>query len=108
MRRTVLIAVLVLVVASIATGIALAASTLDDAERPITGDALDRASTAALAATGGGRVTETEVDDEDAYYEVEVTMPDGRQVDVHLDRSFAVVSSAADADTSEDGDGDTH
>jgi uncharacterized membrane protein YkoI len=48
-------------------------------------------------------VTETEVGDEDAYYEVEVTLPDGREVDVHLDRSFAVVTSTADAD---DSDGD--
>ena len=105
MRRRALTAFLVVVVASVAAGIALAGRTaLDDAEQPITGTALARASAAALSAIGDGRITETEVGDEDAYYEVEVTLPDGSQVDVHLDRSFAVVSSAADDDTSGDSD----
>ena len=49
----------------------------DDSEAPITGDALTRASEAALAETGGGHVTETEVGDEESYYEVEVTLDDG-------------------------------
>ena len=74
-----------------------------DSEQPITGAALARASAAALAHTGGGRVTDTEVGDEDSYYEVEVTLPDGRQVDVQLDRDFAVVGSCAD-EPSDDGD----
>jgi hypothetical protein len=65
-------------------------------DTPITGPALARAEAAALAHTGGGRVTETEAGDEDSYYEVEVTMPDGRQVDVQLDENFVVVGSLAD------------
>jgi uncharacterized membrane protein YkoI len=101
-KRVALVAVLVTVVTAIAAGFALAGSR-DDDEQPITGSALVRASEAALAETGAGRVTETEVGDEDAYYEVEVTLPDGSEIDVHLDRSFAVVPSAADAD---DSDGD--
>ncbi|HEU5489917.1 MAG TPA: PepSY domain-containing protein [Gaiellaceae bacterium] len=101
-KRTTLAAALVAVVAAVAAGFAVAGSR-DDHEQPITGTALTRAAEVALAETGGGRVTETEVEDEDAYYEVEVTLPDGRQVDVHLDRSFAVVTSTADAD---DSDGD--
>jgi len=63
----------------------------DRGERPdqaITGSALQRASDAALKATGGGKVTETEQGDEDTYYEVEVTKADGSQVDVQLDRAF--------------------
>jgi uncharacterized membrane protein YkoI len=69
----------------------------DDAtDRPIPAAELDRASAAALDATGGGRVTETEVDDEESWYEVEVTLDDGSQVDVQLDRNFNVVSSSAD------------
>ncbi|MGH9229362.1 MAG: hypothetical protein ACRD07_11680 [Acidimicrobiales bacterium] len=68
----------------------------DDNEAPITGDALDKASAAALEATGEGRVTETEVGDEESYYEVEVTLDDGSQVDVQLDRDFRVVGSSAD------------
>jgi uncharacterized membrane protein YkoI len=65
-------------------------------DRAITGSALDRASAAALKATGGGKVTETEVGDEESYYEVEVTRDDGSQVDVQLDRGFHVVGQKAD------------
>ena len=41
-------------------------------------------------------MTETEVGDEESYYEVEVTLEDGTQVDVQLDAGFNVVSSDAD------------
>jgi uncharacterized membrane protein YkoI len=68
----------------------------------ITGDALQKASDAALAETGGGRVTGSEVDDEESYYEVEVTKADGGQVDVQLDEGFAVVGSAADVEHSDE------
>ena len=51
---------------------------------------------AALEETGGGEVTGTEVGDEESYYEVEVTLDDGSQVDVQLDRDFQVVGSEAD------------
>ena len=79
-------------------GLAIAAGGQgDDAgDRPITGDALDKAKAAALEHTGTGRVTETEVGDEDGYYEVEVTMPDGHQIDVHLDEHFAVLGAEGD------------
>ena len=83
-------------------GIAVAAGAGEDAaegpDRAITGDALQKASEAALAETGGGRVTGTEVGDEESHYEVEVTLDDGSQVDVQLDETFAVVGSAADDD----------
>ena len=65
-------------------------------DQAITGSALDRASEAALQATGGGKVTETEVGDEQSYYEVEVTKAGGGQVDVQLDRGFRVVGTKAD------------
>ena len=52
-----------------------------------------------LAHTGEGRVTGTEVGDEDSYYEVEVTLDDGSQVDVQLDESFTVVSDKVDVET---------
>ena len=52
-----------------------------------------KASAAALAYTGEGQVTGTEVGDEESYYEIEVTLDDGRQVDVQLDESFAVVGT---------------
>jgi len=65
-------------------------------DKAITGTALDNASAAALQSTGGGRVTGTEVGDEESYYEVEVTRDDGGQVDVQLDRGFHLVGSSAD------------
>ena len=71
----------------------------DDDEQPITGEALDKASEAALDETGGGTVTETEVGDEESYYEVEVTLDDGSQVDVQLDRGFNVVGDSADEES---------
>jgi len=87
------------------TGIASAAGGDDaEVEAPISGSALDQASAAALAHTGEGRVTETEVGDEESMYEVEVTLDDGSQVDVQLDEAFEVVSAEADAE--EPGDSD--
>jgi uncharacterized membrane protein YkoI len=78
--------------------IAGAAGGDDDAtDTPISGSALERAKAAALAEEPG-RVTETEVGDEESYYEVEVTRPDGSQVDVQLDRDFNVVSSSTDSE----------
>ena len=76
-----------------------------DDDQPITGQALDKASEAALAQTGGGRVTGTEVGDEDSYYQVEVTLDDGSQVDVQLDANFAVVTQNADDESADNQDG---
>jgi uncharacterized membrane protein YkoI len=93
------------VLAAAGTGIAVAAGGDDDgSETPITGPALERASAAALE-TGGGRVTETEAGDEEGAYEVEVTLDDGRQVDVHLDKDFAVINSSSDREGDDDGSG---
>jgi hypothetical protein len=57
---------------------------------------LTRAVAVALAETGGGRVTGAEIGDAGSYYAIEVTLPDGRQVDVQLDESFAVVRTSPD------------
>ena len=65
-------------------------------DQAIGGTALDQASAAALQHTGGGQVTDTEVGDEESYYEVEVSRDDGTQVDVQLDRSFNVVGGEID------------
>jgi uncharacterized membrane protein YkoI len=67
-----------------------------DPSNPINGGALEKAKAAALDATGGGRVTGTEVRDEEGYYEVEVVRDDGSQVDVHLDSAFNVTDQSAD------------
>jgi uncharacterized membrane protein YkoI len=78
----------------------------DGSDKAITGTALDKAKAAALAHTGGGKVTETEAGDEEGAYEVEVTMPDGSQVDVHLDKSFHVLGQQGDDDGSGDDAGE--
>ncbi|MET9411223.1 hypothetical protein ABZX90_36580 [Streptomyces sp. NPDC002935] len=78
------------------TGIAVATSSGDDNETPISGPALEKASAAALAHTGEGKVTDTEVGDEEGYYEVEVTLDNGKQADVHLDKDFKVLGSKVD------------
>jgi hypothetical protein len=93
------------VAAGIGGGVAIAGSA-GDTDTPITGAARAKAEAAALAHTGGGRVTETEVGDEESYYEVEVTLPDGSQVDVQLDENFAVVGSSADEQPDDSGGDD--
>ncbi|MDK3256460.1 hypothetical protein [Blastococcus capsensis] len=88
-------------------GVALAAAGDDEDARPdvaITGDALEQASEAALAHLGEGEVTDTEVGDEEGYYEVEVTLDDGGQVDVHLDEDFTVLGDERDEEESGDDD----
>ena len=95
MKKIVILVALVLAVAAISAGIAIGAGGRDD-ETPITGTALARASEAALAHTGGGRVTDTEAGDEEGAYEVEVTLDDGREIDVHLDADFDVIGDEAD------------
>jgi uncharacterized membrane protein YkoI len=92
----------VVIAVAAGTGIAFAAVD-DDGDEALQGSALTRASAAALAHTGGGRVTETEHDDDDGdldegYYQVEVTLDDGREVDVHLDRSFRVIEGLTEVD----------
>jgi len=66
---------------------------------------IDRASAAAIEHLGGGRVTDTEVGDEESYYEVEVTLEDGRQVDVQLDENFNVVGTEDDGTEDEESAG---
>jgi hypothetical protein len=72
------------------------------ASADVSPDDLDRAKRAALDAVGSGTVTETEVDDEDAYYEIEITKADGTQVDVAVDENFRVVGQETDGEDDED------
>ena len=67
-----------------------------DTGHKATGPGIEKAKSIALDHTGGGRVTGTEVQDEEGYYEIEVIRDDGSQVDVHLDESFNVLDSKAD------------
>ena len=94
-----------LAAAGIIAGIAVGAGPAGgDSEEPITGPALEQASDAALAQTGAGRVTDTEVGDEESLYEVEVTLPDGSEVDVQLDETFSVVGTEAEDGSDDESD----
>lgn len=105
-RKSLIVAAIIAVsIIALGAGAALAmgsATDVDDdndaheVDIPITGPDLEKASAAALEFTNGGRVTATEVEDEESYYEVEVTLDDGSQVDVQLDEEFNVVGSEAD------------
>jgi uncharacterized membrane protein YkoI len=98
-RRIVLIVGVAGAAVLVGAGVAIASNDDDAADRSIQGAALKQASEAALTETGGGQVTGTEVNDEDSYYEVEVTLDNGSQVDVQLDQNFHVVSADADQET---------
>jgi uncharacterized membrane protein YkoI len=68
----------------------------EEADKPITGKPLEIASQVALDYIGEGRVTDTEIGDEEGYYEIEITLDGGREVDVHLDEDFNVLSTEYD------------
>ena len=95
-RRTRWIAAAGLAVA-MAGGIAAAAAD-GDTDQELTGVTRDRAVAAALAASGGGTVLETEAGDDGAAYGVEVRLDGGRQVEVNLDEAFRVVGQEPDED----------
>ena len=76
-----------------------AEATHDD--RPISGEARDNCIAAALAEHPGGRVTETEVGDDGAAYEVEIRREDGSEVEVHLNGDCQVIGQEADDDSRE-------
>ena len=104
-RKLLLIAAAVLAVGALAAGgAAIAAGTGDD-DKPLSGATLDKATAAALAHTGGGTVTETEVGDDGAAYGVEVRLADGSQVEVSLDENFNVIGQEGDDDGSGGEDG---
>jgi len=88
----------VVAVVALTAGIGVAASNDDD--QPLTGSTYDRAAAVALEHTGAGEVTETEIGDDGAAYEVEVRLDDGSQVEVQLDDNFAVIGSENDDDGS--------
>ncbi len=71
----------------------------DDGDVNVTGPEADRATAAALVATGGGTANSVERDSEDgATWEVEVTKTDGKTVDVRLDEAYGVVVIEGDSE----------
>ena len=78
-----------------------------DSEEQVTGPEAEKAKSAAIAAVGGGTVTEVERDDGygTGAFEVEVTREDGSQLEVHLDGGYDVVGQEPDEDGPNDNDG---
>ena len=97
------------------TGVAVAVTEPFENDDTLTGSTLERASKAALDEVGGGKVTDSE--SENGTYEIEVTLDNGREVDVLLDDAFAVLSvdrddsaddnEAANSDSDATGSNDT-
>jgi hypothetical protein len=92
----------VVVVAALGGGAVALAGNGDDVER-VSGPEADRATAAALDATGGGRANAVERDGENgATWEVEVTKRDGHTVDVRLDEQYRVVVIEGDSEPAGD------
>jgi hypothetical protein len=86
------------------TGFALPAMSADN-DKQLSGPTRARAEAAALAATGGGTVLETEAGDDGAVHSVEIRLEDGRQVEVNLDANFSVTGQEPDEDGASGTDG---
>jgi hypothetical protein len=84
--------------------VAIGALALADIDLPLMGGAYERARAAALQHVGSGTVTETEIEGFGASSEVEVLLPDGRQVELNLDKDFNVLGTEADDDGPNDVD----
>ena len=104
MKRKLVIGAAALLAAG-AAGTTAAVASGDDGEGTVTGRQADRATSAALQATGGGTANAVERDSEKgATWEVEVRTPEGETVDVRLDDNFGVVVVEGDTESS-DGSG---
>jgi uncharacterized membrane protein YkoI len=109
--RTLVIAAAVVAMLVALGGAGIAYANGGDSEEQATGPEAEKAKSAAIAAVGGGTVTEVERNDgDDGYgtsgvYEVAVTREDGSQVEVHLDGDYNVVGQEADDDGPNDTDG---
>ena len=90
------------------TGVAVAVTDPFDGDDTLTGSAMEKASAAALAEVGEGTVTDAEADDEGTgAYEVEVTLKNGEEINVHLDKAFDVVAVENENRSGRDDDGRT-
>jgi uncharacterized membrane protein YkoI len=111
--RWLLAAALGLALVAAGVGVGIASNQRDDADNsetetldsdePMTGSDADRAAAAALEYTDreyatGGEVIEVEAGDDGAVFGVEVVLPDGRQVEVHVDADFKVAGDELDDD----------
>jgi hypothetical protein len=98
-RKLLIIGAAAAALAAGGAGTAIAVSRNDDGEPPATGSGADRARTAALEITTGGTANAVERDSENgATWEVEITKPDGKTVDVRLDERYKLVVVESDSE----------
>ena len=98
-RKLIVISAAAAALAAAGTGTAIAVGGDDDGDRQATGPGADRARAAALAITDGGTANAVERDGENgATWEVEVTKPDGKTVDVRLDDRYKLVVVESDSE----------
>ena len=63
----------------------------EEAEKPVTGGAAEKARAAAVKSVGGGTAGAVTTDYSKTGYETTVTKSDGTKVEIHLDSSFNVM-----------------
>ena len=102
-RKYAIVGGAILALAAGGTGVAVAVGGGDDDEQA-TGPGAERAKAAALEITGGGTVDG--VEQEGSGYEVEVTKPDGQQVEIALDRRTARPRATGEDETDENESGE--
>jgi hypothetical protein len=105
--RTLVIAAAVVAMLVALGGAGIAYANGGGSEEQLSGPDAEKAKSAAIAAVGGGTVTEVERDDGygTGAFEVEVTREDGSQLEVHLDGAYNVVGQEVDEDGPNDNDG---
>jgi len=102
-RNRIVVASVITALAAGASGAAIASAGGEDGEAQATGPGADKARAAALVITKGGTANSVERDSENgAVWEVEVTPPDGRTVDVRLDAQYGLVVVEGDSESPDD------
>jgi peptidase YpeB-like protein len=97
-KRTLLTGAAIAGLAAAGGGVATALGAGGESEGSAAGPSADKARAAALEITGGGTANSVERDSENgATWEVEVTEPDGRTVDVRLDADYGKVVVEGDS-----------
>jgi hypothetical protein len=98
-KRTIAAAIGLAFASAVAVGGVALANGGGDSNGTVSGPNADKATTAALKATGGGTANSVERDGENgATWEVEVTRTDGTTVDVRLDENLGVVVIEGDSE----------
>ena len=91
-RRYLIVGGSILALGAGGAGAAMATGGHDDGDNGVSGPGADQATAAALQITNGGHANSVERDSENgATWEVEVTKPDGKTVDVRLDQGYKLV-----------------